>query len=250
MPQPNAEIRGNSAAANRATQAKQDQENRVGQLIMTVDPYSKRKPEYYIGVFNVSKTTFKIPRSWVPGGLVTLEGRDEGQLYGKPFIIPDVKNIMKPPVGNDEITVIPTKGEFLAQDICNCNDPQGSWETYRPLSAASGLNVGNNYYDRGIVWCRLATPESEPDPKAIDFAIMRLETYYNGLINEANTYYSSGPKEQIMICAPHHEAAQYFIDAGNDLDLPWHKQLTGNLRGRLKKAQAAALEAVEGKKVR
>jgi len=249
MAQVTHEVRGNSVAAQRATQAKQDAENRVGQLIMTVDPYAKREPAYWIGVFNVSKTELKIPRSWVPGGMVTLPGREEGQLYGKPFVIPDVKNLMKPPVGNDEIVTVPTKGEFLAQDIVNCNDPYGSWETYRPLSAGSALNEGNNYYDRGIFWCKLAKPDSEPDMKAVEFAINRLEAYYNSLINEANTYYSSGPKEQTKICAPHHEAAQYFIDSGNDIDLPWHKTMSGNLRGRLK-LKKAQQDQPEGQKIR
>jgi hypothetical protein len=237
MPAPNAMLSDSPRAQSGASSLANDK-NRVDQVRLVADPYAGRTPEYYIGIFNVSKTELQIARSWVPNGTVKLRAREEGQLYGLPFILNDVVPIPKPPMGNDEIILVPTKGEFLAQDIVNCNDPYGSWKTYRPLNAATATNEGNNYYDRGIFWCRLTSPGAEPDFDAVEFAIKRLETYYQNLIQEANLYYTSGPKEQSKICQPHHEAADYFIESGVKLSLPWHQVLSGNLHEQLQKARA------------
>jgi hypothetical protein len=213
--------------------------NRLDQLIITGNPYANRAPLFWVGVFNVAKQPFRIHRPWVIGGVVKIEAREEGELYSKPFIIPDIVGIAKPPVGNDEIIIVPQKGEFLAQDICNMNDPFGSWKTYRPLSEATRWNDGNNYYERGLFWVKLETPDSPPDLEAVQTAIERLEKYYSFLINEANKFYTSGPKGQEMICGPHHEAAEYFLSAGNDLNLPWHAVMKGGLHGLLGKAREA-----------
>lgn len=238
MPAENATISDSPRAHGGASSLANDK-NRVDQVRLVADPYSARIPEYWIGIFNVSKTELQIARSWVIGGLVKLRPRAEGELYGPPFIIKDVVAIPKPPMGNDEIIMVPTKGEWLAQDIVNCNDPTGSWKTYRPLNAATSTNEGNNYYDRGIFWCRLASPDAEPDFDAVEFAIKRLENYYNGLVQEANLYYSSGPKEQAKICQPHHEAADYFISSGLSLELPWHQVMSGGLSQQLDKLRKA-----------
>ena len=238
MPAPNAMI-NDSPRAQQSSAALANDKNRVDQLHLVADPHAKDVPKYWVGIFNVSKTELQIARSWVIGGIVKLRPRAEGELYGPPFIIPDIVNIPKPPSSNDEIILVPFSGEWLAQDIVNCNDPNGSWKTYRPLNAATATNEGNNYYDRGIFWCRLASTDAEPDFDAVEFAIKRLENYYNGLVQEANLYYSSGPKEQSKICQPHHEAADYFISSGLQLELPWHQVMSGGLTQQLDKLRKA-----------
>jgi len=216
--------------------------NRLDQLIIVGNPYAGRQPEFWVGIFNVAKQEFRIHRPWVIGGIVKLAAREEGELYSKPFVIPDIVGIPKPPMGNDEVIVVPNKGEFLAQDICNMNDPFGSWKTYRPLSEATRWNDGNNYYERGLFWCKLEAQDSPPDMAAVESAILRLEKYYTFLIQEGNKFYTSGPKGQEMICQPHHDAADYFISSGNKLDLPWHAVMKGGLHGLLGKAKAAKAE--------
>ncbi len=243
MPAPNAMMTGGSYASNRAAASLADSKNRVDQTFITPDPNALDKPKYYIGVFNVSRTEVRIARPWVVGGMVKLAPRQQDDLYGKPFVLPDIKAFAKPSPGGDEINLIRQSGEFLAQDIVNCNDPKGNWKTYRQLNPEQRTSDGNNYYERGIFWCRIATPESEPDFEALEFAVKLLEKSYQSLIEEANIYYASGPKEQAKIGAPHREAAQYFIDSGLELNLPWHQTLTGGLSAKLatKKAEKAKL---------
>jgi hypothetical protein len=238
MPAPNAELYQGSPRANQQSTSFANDKNRVSETFISSDPLAQRKPEFYVGIFNVSKTELKVARSWAMGGTVIIPGRQEGETYSKPFILRDMVNVAKQPDLNMEIALVPQRGEFLAQDVCNCNDPYGSWKTYRPLNAATATSEGNNYYDRGVFWCRLTAPDAEPDLDAVDFAIGRLEKYYQNLIQEANLYYSSGPKEQAKICQPHHEAADYFIESGVKLNLPWHQVLSGNLHEQLAKAKA------------
>jgi hypothetical protein len=239
MPEVNASIEMNTAGATRAASSRQNDKNHVGSLIMTADPYAKRTPDFYIGIFNVSRKEFAVPRPWAVNGVITIPARPEDGLYGKPFILRDVEATQKLQPGSDEILMIPVKGAFLAQDIVNCNDPLGDWKTYKTLNPATALNEGNNYYDRGIFWVKLASPDAEPDIEAVEAAVNRLEAYYNSLILEGNRYYSSGPKTQSLICDPHHMAADYFISAGNDLELPWHQVLSGGMKSRIKAKKVA-----------
>jgi hypothetical protein len=254
MPAPNATIAYGSPNANMASKSRARDKNRMGNIVMTTDPYGKRQPEFYVGIFNVNTRPLTVQRQWGVGqqmgdggqasigGLVTVNGRAVDDLYGKPVILRDIEHMQKLQPGSDEILLVPVGGEFLAQDLCNCNDLGGSWKTAKSLSTeqqmAAGA-VGNNYYERGIFWCRLATPDAEPDMEAVDAAITNLERYYQKLLEEANRLYQSGPKGQQEICDPHHEAAEYFIQAGNPLDLPWHATLRGGLHGMLKKKSAA-----------
>jgi hypothetical protein len=240
-------------------QSYQKSKNRMSSLRVASDPHAKRKPDFYVGIFNVNTKPLTVQRQWgvgtAPGengtqasicGLVKIPGREEGKLYSSPVVLRDIEHFQKLQPGSDEIILQPISGEFMAQDLCNSNDPYGSWKTYRPITSdqqqVSG-NIGSNYYERGIFWCRLTTPDAEPDLNAVEFAIAQLERTYQGLIEEANRFYQQGAQKQVEICEPHHEAAAYFIAAGHDLNLPWHATLTGGLVGQLaakRKADAAA----------
>ena len=232
------EMNYDSPNAHAAANSRAKDKNREGNLILTADPYGKRVPAFYVGIFNVGSQPFSVQRSWAVGGTVNIAARPKDALYSQPLILRDVENLQRIAPGSDEIQLAPTSGEYLAQDIVNCNNPYGSWKTYKSLDPSQAVNEGNNYYDRGIFWCRLATPTSDPDFEVVEFAITRLEKNYQRLVEEGNLLYQSGPKGQVLICAPHHEAAQYFIDAGHQLDLPWHATLTGGLSGRLKQSMA------------
>jgi hypothetical protein len=243
MPVPTAQLR-DSAAAQTVIRSIANDKNRESQLIMTGNPYKDRKPEFYVGIFNVSRRELVVERPWAINGTVRIEARKEDALYGKPFVLADIELIHRPIVGNDEILTVPQKGEFLAQDIVNSNDPNGSWKTYKAANPATEINIGNNYYEKGIFWVRLATPDSEPDLDAVEAAIDRLELNYNRLIMEANELYASGPEGQKQLGAgrgkPYHEAADYFITAGHEVDAPWHSVMKGGLSNRLKDARRKA----------
>lgn len=262
MPTPNASI-SRSPGAVATEKSRANDRNRMGLVHMTPDAIGSRKPEFYIGIFNVSTKSLTVQRQWGSGqsfddfgstapsisGLVTIPGREPDELYSRPYVLRDIERLTKLQPSSDEIVMIPVKGEFLAQDLCNCLDPFGDWRTARILTNeqqnAAG-SVGNNYYERGIFWCKLATPDAEPDLEAVEKAVERLEAYYQKLYEEGNRYYQLGPKGQELIAAPHHEAIQYFLDAGHKIEAPWHMTLTGGLRGKLAekiKAKQAAAEA-------
>jgi hypothetical protein len=219
--------------------------NRNAEIKMPAQPYAHLKPEFYVGIFNVSRKEIRIPRDWAVGGNVIIPAREEEDLYSKPYVLKAIEGIMHLPPGSVQMVVEPINGEALAQDVVNTSNPGGDWKTYRQWTKNQedimGA-VGNNYYEKGLFWCRLETPTSDPDMEAVEFAMGCLEKNYNNLITEANLLYSSGPREQLKICAPHHEAADYFIKAGNDVELPWHQILQGNFKSKLKKKIAAAMK--------
>jgi hypothetical protein len=204
------------------------------QIIMTPDPYAGREPEFYVGIFNVSQKEYRISKPWVVGGQVKIAACDQDKLYSKPFILRDIEHLLRAEVGREEITPIPTKGILLAQDVVNSNDPQGDWRSVRPLDAHA-TNEGNNYYELGLFWVKLATPDAEPDEEAVEMAIKRMEATYNRRIEEAEKFYAGGPEAQKQIEAPNHEAADYF-----GIDRPWHHQMTRDRCSRLKKADKVA----------
>ena len=193
------------------------------------NPLANRVPAYYIGVFNVSTRSIKVKRDWAFSHQVIIPAREDGEFYSKPYILPDIKYLPDKKAGFDEISWIAMKGEFLAQDIVNVNDPYGDWHTAKTSSEGTRLSDGNNFYDRGLFWVRLATPEAEPDLEAVETAITRMEAYYQQLVRDANKFYASGPKQHDLICEPHHAAAEYF-----EIDAPWHRKMEGSLKSQLR----------------
>lgn len=221
---------------NKSIQAERgmmDHANRTDELFFADDPYANRKPDYYVGIFNVSTVPMTVERGWAIGGKVVIPARKEGELYSKPYILPDMKNILSLRAGMDEVSLITMKGTFLAQDIVNTNDPNGNWKTSRPLPPNSS-NEGNNYYERGLFWVTLDTPQSEPDGEALEAAINRLDTYYNKLVTEADQMYIGGPRTQSEIGLPHRMAAE----ALGLEDRPWHVKLISSLASKLKAKKA------------
>jgi hypothetical protein len=252
MPQPTATLSGTTQNGLAMERGIFNDKNRIGMVTLQADPYAKRVPEYYVGIFNVSKTELRVPRPFGKAGRTTqgdsarevvIPGREGDDLYGKPFILRDIEPILRSMAGSDEITYVPTSGELLAQDVCNTNDPKGNWRTYRALNPATATNEGNNYYERGIFWCRLATPTSEPDMEAVEFAMGRLEAYYQRLIEEARQLWSGDPKDRKYISRPHHDAAEYFQIE----DEPWHTTMRSPLRAKLAEKKAAAKKAHKDK---
>lgn len=233
----------NTQRAISMSNAKANDVNRIDSVHLQADPYANRVPEYYVGIFNVSETELRCAKPWGKAGRtsqgdsareVVIPGREKEALYGKPYILRDVEPILRTFVGTDELSYTPTSGELLAQDLVNSNDPRGNWRTYRALNPATSFSEGNNYYERGIFWCRLSSPDAEPDMEAVEMAITRLEKYYNGLVSEARQYWSGDPKGRAFISRPHHDAAEYF-----QIDEPWHNMLRGvSLNSKLAEAKA------------
>jgi hypothetical protein len=207
--------------------------------IFPTDPYAQRKPDYFVGVFNVSLKDQKVAKPWVIGGQVIIAARGKDDPYGKPFILKDVETQMARRVGGDEMYQVPVSGTFIAQDIVNPNDPFGDWRTSVPLNPATASSSGNNLYEYGVFWSKLATPESEPDDEAYVKAVERLEKTYQSLVMEADKFYQQGPKGQEQISDPHHEAAEYF----ELTDRSWHQVMTGSLTSKIKQKKLAKEKA-------
>jgi hypothetical protein len=246
MPTPTHSIE-RSARAIASERARFDDENHLSDISLQADPYGNRTPEFYIGIFNVSMKELRVPRPFGKSGRTTqgdtarevvIPGRNKDDLYGKPFILRDIEPILRTFVGNDEISYTPTSGELLAQDVVNTNDPKGSWRTYRALNPFTAASEGNNYYDRGIFWCRLTSPDAEPDMEAVEFAIGRLEAYYNALVAEADMIWNGNPALRNQIGQPHRDAAKYL-----ELQTEWFHTRTGPLQGKLEAAKKAQAEA-------
>lgn len=215
-------------------------------VVMTPDPFWDRKPDYYVGIFNVSPKQRKFSRPWGLSrdqqsgeSIVIIEGRAAEDLWSKPYILKDKNPQHQLNPSTQEIHLTYQNGTFLAQDLLNCNDPWGDWKTARPVTPNMG-NEGNNYYEQGLFWCKLKTPTSDPDLDAVESAIKRLEAHYEKLLGDANQMWVGGPEKQKEIADGHHEAAEYFLATNPELEFPWHTTMTGGMMARLKSRKKAA----------
>ena len=222
MPPVTATLGGrHQAAVTAATNAKNAQENPEYNFIG--DANTIRQVNYYVYIFNVSEVEVRIERPWVSynpaqqSRMIVIPACEAGQRVSKPFKIADVVQV---PLRNDStkmVTLMGQKGEFLAQDAVNPEDPTGNWKTMRELGIGQSFNEGVNLYHWGLFWTRNETPTDEE----VATARRRLTANYNRLINEAKMLWAGGEQKRLEIGATHRRAASHF-----KLEFPWNTLYT------------------------
>ncbi len=222
MPPVTATLGGrHQAAVAAATQAKNQQENPEYNFIG--DANTIRQVQYYVHIFNVSEVEVRIERPWVsfnPAGMarvIIVPPCLPGERVSKPYKIADV---VQTPLRNDgtkTVTLIGNKGEFLAQDAINPEDPTGNWKTMRERGIGQSFNEGVNLYHWGLFWTRNEVPTDEE----VGTARRRLVANYNRLVNEAKMLWAGGEQKRLEIGETHRRAASHF-----KLEFPWNTLYT------------------------
>ena len=211
---PTASIVGaNTPRARRQSDTWSNEKN--ANFVFTGDANLRHEPQYYVGIFNVSDMEQRIERPCVNPGrggkLIIVPAKEESQRYSRPFLIPDILQEPVDRAGSWELGTRGVDGKFLAQDALNPEDPRGNWRTVRTVAEATLANEGTNLYHYGCFW-ETTGPEGKdaPSEEAVNMAVKRLETTYNRLITEANTFALQGERGVALIGHLHRRAANYF----------------------------------------
>jgi len=224
MPEANATIGTGTRNAQRMTRAKTDELN--NNFVFTGNANLRHVPQFYVGIFNVSDMEQKIERPWVhhtkQGKIILVPACEEGQPYGRPFLIPDIVQMPEERPGSWELGSRGVDGRFLAQDAVNPEDPTGSWKTVQDVSAGKAMNEGTNLYRVGCFWITAPTVALlMPTDEEIAKANERLETTYNRLISEADMLFLQGAEGVKQIGPMHRRALNHFGESRE-----WNKRYT------------------------
>lgn len=221
---PTATIVRGSEHAPRLAEQKRRQEN--DKFVFMGDANLTHKPQFYVGIFNVSGIEQKIERPWVHpqrgGRMILVQACPHGKKHSEPFVIPDIVQMPEEQPGSWRVRTYGQDGRFLAQDALNPEDPTGNWRTMREIGAGIAANEGTNLYQLGCFWITAPTKaELVPNEEEVNTAHTRLEKRFNALIEEANTFQMAGGEFQRQIGWLHRTAANYF-----GIDAPWNKRYT------------------------
>ena len=184
-----------------------------GEMFFNRDANAGRKPEYYIYLFNVSPIEHYIERSWgtlysLGNGVsrrgVRIEACPEGAEYSKPYILPDIMQESYAVIpGLPEMAIRGEKGEFLAQDVLNPDQPFGNIDTIGTMNLANTFNEGTNLY----AWGCFRTRNNPPKPEEIKKARTHWEKKANSLVLQGNQLAQQGKLSDIT--QPMRDAATY-----------------------------------------
>ena len=211
MPRPNAMISSDTRHARRLTRAKMMEMNPEPESIL--DANIRRKPEYFVYIYNVSTMEQRVSRPWAhPDLIIPACGPDEP--YSQPAVLPDIVQDRVERAGSWDIGVRGVDGKFLAQDALHPDFPNGDWRNYRSLSASTAGNDGTDLYAYGC-WWSLSNP---PTNEEVNIAKERLAATYRREIQKAAALQMAGKPNEITPMM--HRAADYF-----DLETVWHSEL-------------------------
>ena len=179
-----------------------------------LDANIRRKPEYYIYIYNVSTMEQRIARPWAHPELI-IPACEPDQQYSQPCVIPDIVQDRVDRVNSWDIGVRGVDGKFLAQDALHPELIGGDWKSYRRISSGTSSNLGTDLYALGCWW----STNNPPTEEEVHTARERLAATYRREIQAANALQMAGKSDEIT--PMQHRAADFF-----DLQLAWHTDLT------------------------
>jgi ribosomal protein S27AE len=212
MPRVTAVISSDSRNARRLTRSKMMEHNPEPEQIS--DANIRRKPEFFVYIYNVSQIEQRIARPWAHPNLV-IPACEPDEPYGQPAVLPDIVQDRIDRPGSWDIGVRGVDGRFLAQDAIHPDLPGTDWKTYKPVPAGNAGSLGTDLYALGVWWSTNNPPTEEEVKTARD----RLAATYRQQIQVANRLQMAGKSDEITPLM--HRAADFF-----DLDLAWHTELT------------------------
>ena len=215
MPRVNATINTGSKHARRLTRAKMIEMNPEPEQIL--DANIRRKPEYYVYIYNVSTLEQRIARPWAHPELI-IPACEADQPYSQPAVIPDIVQDRVERPGSWDIGIRGVDGKFLAQDALHPDLIGGDWKSYRKIPRGTAANDGTDLYALGCWWSTNNPPTQEEVKTARD----RLSATYREEIKKASALQMQGKPD--LITPMMHRAADFF-----DLELPWHTELTARI---------------------
>lgn len=168
-------------------------------------------PKYFVHIYNLGPIEQRISKPWLPGGSILIPACPKAQPYIEATKFPDVIQEKVGIQGSNEFTFRGRDARFYVQDALNPDDPQGSWKTANRPSSATSTNMGTNLYRLGVFW----SVQNPPEQEAVDATRKFMESYFNSLIQEANSLHIT--KKDNEIGSLHRHAADWF-----GVSTDWH----------------------------
>lgn len=187
-----------------------------------------RGADSYIYIYNVSDTTYTVQRPPMIREL-KLVGRKDPQHKFDPKTrailctrLPQPLLIPKGNVESNEVDIIPFDTRRFAMDIINPDNHGINQEAY--LEPKQTTSMGVDLGARGVFYSENGPGASKkgfleaPTDKEITDAEVRLDAFYRGLMNKADTVEATAPQELNALIGPEfHAAAEYLGE-----DRKWH----------------------------
>jgi hypothetical protein len=212
MPRVNAVISSDTRNARRLTRAKMMEMNPPPEQIL--DANIRRKPEFFVYIYNVSTMEQRVARPWAHPDLI-IPACEPDQPYSQPAVIPDIVQDRVERPGSWDIGIRGVDGRFLAQDALHPDLMGGDWKSYRRIPKGTAANDGTDLYALGCWW----STNNPPTQEEVKTARERMATTYREEIRKATTLQMAGKADEITPMM--HRAADFF-----DLEASWHTELS------------------------
>lgn len=170
-----------------------------------------RNPEYYVYIYNISESTFKVSRSPIIQQM-TIGGRKRGERYTLVTKLPQPMLTPKVSIDSDELDITAMDTRRFVTDLLNPDNLGIDQDAV--IDSKSITAQGNNLGAKGVFW----SLNNPPLKEEVDRAYARMEAYYNRLIEETKAVEVSSPASLQSFLGPeHHAAVDYF-----GIETSWH----------------------------
>lgn len=176
-----------------------------------------REPDYYVYIHTVSEQSFDVSRPPIIS-LMKLVGKTPKQKsalcarFPQPLLTPQSN------VDSNETTISPIDCRRFVMDIINPDNLGFDQDAV----IVSQTAVGNNLGAKGVFW----SLNAEPTDAETNAAVARMEKYYKGLTEKANTIEASSPKDLPDFLTPEVHAAADYITRHFGTQFKWHTALS------------------------
>lgn len=187
-----------------------------------------REPDSFIYIYNVSDTTYTVQRPPMVREMKLVGRKDPHYKFAAdvPYVLctrlPQPMLIPKGNVESNEVDIIPFDAKRFAMDIINPDNHGTNQDAFiEPKNVTSlGVNLG----DRGVFYSENGPGASKrgkeevPTEEEVRKAVERMDKFYRGLMNKADTVEATSPGELSALIGPEFHAAADFLGE----DRKWH----------------------------
>lgn len=187
-----------------------------------------RDPDSYIFIYNVSDTTYIVQRPPMVREMKLVGRKDPLHKFAADSAyvlctrLPQPLLIPKGNVESNEVDIIPFDAKRFAMDIINPDNHGTNQDAY--IEPGKVTSLGVNLGDRGVFYSENGPGASErgkleaPTEEEVRKAVERLDKFYRGLMNKADTLEATKPGELSDTIGPEYHAAADFLGE----DRKWH----------------------------
>jgi hypothetical protein len=176
-----------------------------------------RAPDYYVYIHTVSEHSYTVSRPPIISKMV-LTGKAQNAKYATCARFPQPLLTPQSNVDSGEVTILPVDTRRFTMDIVNPDN----LTLDQDATITATTSVGNNLGAKGVFWSLNEVPTDEE----IKAAISRMERYYKGLCEKANTVEAASPKDLPDTLTPEHHAGAEYLNKNFGTQFKWHTAMS------------------------